>query len=462
MNTLKRAFLYTMRKKTKTLILFLVLVTISTFILTGLSIYKAADDSALSLRQSVGGSIRLELDENNRKNWQYQQAVGGMLVDYVGAPITDEDIQKIMSIDGIKAYNGLGDGSVFAKDFSFISGFSFGAGSDYSRLPSVTDSEYFNFFTRKAFQLVEGRHIKEGDDHVVLISTAIAEKNALKLGDTITVQCCYDSGIYPDVTLTIIGIYAYEADNEFNTTSTDKRNRLIIDHKAMQEIMQRDVIQYDNGVDFYVDDPREMERIASQIKALDLDWDSFTLTMDNSAYEAVASPLTAMQNLIVWLIVGCVAVSVGILVLILSMWIKQRRHETGILLSVGISKSGILLQYTIEVLMIAVVAFGLSFYTSSLISQGVSDLIFHQVSESQPLPEIELPDDGTEYLDITGQYIPYDTSNVETLESVRVDVSPDYLLYIYIFGILLIAFSVSAASISVIQMKPKKILSQMS
>lgn len=462
MSTLKRAFLYTMRKKTKTLILFLVLVTISTFILTGLSIYKAADDSALSLRQSVGGSIRLELDENNRKNWQYQQAAGGMLVDYVGAPITDEDIQKIMSIDGIKAYNGLGDGSVFAKDFSFISGFSFGAGSDYSRLPSVTDSEYFNFFTRKAFQLVEGRHIKEDDDHVVLISTAIAEKNALKLGDTITVQCCYDSGNYPDVSLTIIGIYAYEADNEFNTTSTDKRNRLIIDHKAMQEIMQRDVIQYDNGVDFYVDDPREMEKIASQIKALDLDWDSFTLTMDNSAYEAVASPLTAMQNLIVWLIVGCVAVSVGILVLILSMWIKQRRHETGILLSVGISKSRILLQYTVEVLMIAIVAFGLSFFTSHLISQGVSDLIFHQVSESQPLPEIELPDDGTEYLDITGQYIPYDTSNVETLESVQVTVSPDYLLYIYIFGTLLIAFSVSAASISVIQMKPKKILSQMS
>lgn len=462
MSILKRAFLYTMRKKTKTLILFLVLVTISTFILTGLSIYKAADDSALSLRQSVGGSIRLELDENNRKNWQYQQAAGGMLVDYVGAPITDEDIQKIMSIDGIKAYNGLGDGSVFAKDFSFISGFSFGAGSDYSRLPSVTDSEYFNFFTRKAFQLVEGRHIKEDDDHVVLISTAIAEKNALKLGDTITVQCCYDSGIYPDVSLTIIGIYAYEADNEFNTTSTDKRNRLIIDHKAMQEIMQRDVIQYDNGVDFYVDDPREMEKIASQIKALDLDWDSFILTMDNSAYEAVASPLTAMQNLIVWLIVGSVAVSVGILILILSMWIKQRRHETGILLSVGISKSGIILQYTIEVLMIAVVAFGLSFFTSSLISQGVSDLIFHQVSESQPLPEIELPDDGTEYLDITGQYIPYDTSNVETLESVQVNVSPNYLLYIYIFGTLLIAFSVSAASISVIQMKPKKILSQMS
>ena len=462
MSTLKRAFLYTMRKKTKTLILFLVLVTISTFILTGLSIYKAADDSALSLRQSVGGSIRLELDENNRKNWQYQQAAGGMLVEYVGTPITDRDIQKIMSIDGVKAYNGIGDGDVYAKDFDFISGISFGAEIDDSRLPSVTNSEYFNFFTRKAFQLVEGRHIKEDDDHVVLISSAIAEKNNLKLGDTITVQCCFDNGDYPDVKLKVVGIYEYKGDtNPFHTTSTDKRNRLIIDHKAMQEIMQRDVIQYDNGVDFYVDDPREMEKIASQIKALDLDWNSFTLTMDNSAYEAVASPLTAMQNLIVWLIVGCIVVSVSILILILSMWIKQRRYETGILLSIGITKGNIVFQYIVEVLLIAVVAFGLSYFTSSLLSQGVSDLIFNQVAESQPIPEIELPDDGSEYLDITGQYIPYDSSNMEMVESVQVNVNPNNLLYVYVLGAFLIVLSVSAASITVIQMKPKKILSQM-
>ena len=151
MSTWKRAFLYTVRKKVKTVILFLLLLAMSTFTLTGLSIYKAADNSASSLRQSIGGSIRLELDENNRAIWQYQQAAGGTMVGYTGTPITDKDIQKILSVDGIKSYNGLGDGSVFAKDFEFISGFSFGEGSDYSRLPSVTNSEYFNFFTRKAF-----------------------------------------------------------------------------------------------------------------------------------------------------------------------------------------------------------------------------------------------------------------------------------------------------------------------
>lgn len=65
MNIIKRAFLYTTRKRGKSLILLLALLVISTFVLTGLSILAATDQSALSLRQSVGGSIKQELDENS-------------------------------------------------------------------------------------------------------------------------------------------------------------------------------------------------------------------------------------------------------------------------------------------------------------------------------------------------------------------------------------------------------------
>ena len=402
---IKRAFFYTTRKRGKTLILLLTLFVISTFVLTGLSILAAADQSALSLRQSVGGSIKLELDKDNRQNWTYQQGVGGTLVGYTGTPITDADIEKVMSVKGIHSYNGVGDGSVFAMDFSFISGFSFGPGSDYSRLPSVSNSEYFNYFRRGAFKLVEGRHITPEDDHAVLISTALAERNGLKLGDTITVQCCYDAGGYPNVSLKIIGIYKSTLDDGgFTTTSTDKRNRLIIDHKAMQEIMMHDVIQYDNGVEFFVDDPRDIDKIAAQIQKLDLDWSCFKLTVDNTAYEAVASSLTAMQNMVTGLIIGIVIVSIGILALILNMWIKQRTYETGILLSIGVSKVKIVAQYILETLMIAVIAFGLSYFSSGAIAQGTSNLLFSQVAETQPIPEIETPDDGTEYLDITGQF----------------------------------------------------------
>ena len=460
---IKRAFFYTTRKRGKTLILLLTLFVISTFVLTGLSILAAADQSALSLRQSVGGSIKLELDKDNRQNWTYQQGVGGTMVGYTGTPITDADIEKVMSVKGIRSYNGVGDGSVFAIDFSFISGFSFGPGSDYSRLPSVSNSEYFNYFRRGAFKLVEGRHITPEDDHVVLISTALAERNALKLGDTITVQCCYDAGGYPNVTLKIVGIYKSTMDDGgFTTTSTDKRNRLIIDHKAMQEIMMHDVIQYDNGVEFFVDDPRDIDKIAAQIQKLDLDWSCFKLTVDNTAYEAVASSLTAMQNMVTGLIIGIVIVSIGILALILNMWIKQRTHETGILLSIGVSKIKIVAQYILETLMIAVIAFGLSYFSSGAIAQGTSNLLFSQVAETQPIPEIETPDDGTEYLDITGQYIPYDTSNMVAPDSIEVHVTAEHLLWVYLLGMAICTAAVVLASLPVVKMKPKNILSQMS
>ena len=460
---IKRAFFYTTRKRGKTLILLLTLFVISTFVLTGLSILAAADQSALSLRQSVGGSIKLELDKDNRQNWTYQQGVGGTLVGYTGTPITDADIEKVMSIKGIRSYNGVGDGSVFAMDFSFISGFSFGPGSDYSRLPSVSNSEYFNYFRRGAFKLVEGRHITPEDDHAVLISTALAERNGLKLGDTITVQCCYDAGGYPNVSLKIIGIYKSTLDDGgFTTTSTDKRNRLIIDHKAMQEIMMHDVIQYDNGVEFFVDDPRDIDKIAAQIQKLDLDWSCFKLTVDNTAYEAVASSLTAMQNMVTGLIIGIVIVSIGILALILNMWIKQRTYETGILLSIGVSKVKIVAQYILETLMIAVIAFGLSYFSSGAIAQGTSNLLFSQVAETQPIPEIETPDDGTEYLDITGQYIPYDTSDMVAPDSIEVHVTAEHLLWVYLLGMTICTAAVVLASLPVVKMKPKNILSQMS
>lgn len=460
---IKRAFFYTTRKRGKTLILLLTLFVISTFVLTGLSILAAADQSALSLRQSVGGSVKLELDKDNRQNWTYQQGVGGTLVGYTGTPITDADIEKVMSVKGIRSYNGVGDGSVFAMDFSFISGFSFGPGSDYSRLPSVSNSEYFNYFRRGAFKLVEGRHITPEDDHTVLISTALAKRNGLKLGDTITVQCCYDAGGYPNVSLKIVGIYKSTLDDGgFTTTSTDKRNRLIIDHKAMQEIMMHDVIQYDNGVEFFVDDPRDIDKIAAQIQKLDLDWSCFKLTVDNTAYEAVASSLTAMQRMVTGLIIGILIVSIGILALILNMWIKQRTHETGILLSIGVSKVKIVAQYILETLMIAVIAFGLSYFSSGAIAQGTSNLLFSQVAETQPIPEIETPDDGTEYLDITGQYIPYDTSDMVAPDSIEVHVTAEHLLWVYLLGITICTAAVVLASLPVVKMKPKNILSQMS
>jgi len=464
---LKRAFFYVTRKRGKTLILFMVLLVISTFVLTGISVLQAANTSALSLRQSLGGSIKLELDETRSENWSYQQGVGGASVEYVGTPITDIDVAKVMEVDGITGYNAVGDGSVYAMDFDFMAGFSLGEAYTSSRLPSTTFSERFNYFARGAFELVEGRHIIAGDSHAALISTALAEYNNLTVGDTLIVQNAADYGHpenYSPVTLTIIGIYEFTGEETpYATTSVLKSNRIVIDHTAMKDISGKSAIEYESGVDFYVDDPKDIDGIVADIKKLDLDWDCFKLSIDNSAYLAVASSLEAMQSLVKTLVIIISIISTAILAIILTMWTRSRVHETGIYLAIGKSKAVILAQHLIEVLLIAVIAFTLSYFTSGFVAQGASNLLFNQIAAStEPVTTEEMPDDGSELLDITGQYLSYDTSEVVSAENIVVEITSNSLIAVYLLGTIITILSVAIASISTLHMKPKEILTKMS
>lgn len=466
MNFLTRAVCYVCRKWGKSLVLFFIFLIIATFVLAGISIYGAVNEAALGLRQSVGGSIRLELDETKRENWQYQQGTGGTSVAYTGTPITDAEIASIMGIDGITGYNAIGDGSVYGLDFDFIAGFSLGTSYTSSRLPSTTYSERFNYFARGAFVLTEGRHIVAEDSHVALISTALAETNGLKLGDTITVQTSADHGRpenHSPVALTIIGIYEFTGEETpYASTSVLKSNRVVIDHTAMRDISGKSQIEYENGVDFYVDDPKEMEQIAEKIRALDLDWGSFRLSVDNTAYLAVASSLEAMQGLVLTLVVVLCVISAAILSIILFMWEKGRVHETGIYLSIGMSKAGIVAQHILELLLIAVLAFGLSFFTSTAIAQGASDYLFNEVAADAEPFTLDVPDDGTEMLDIDGRYIPFDATETVGADVIGVVVAPASLAVVYLLGIAMILVSALASQVPTFRMKPKQILAKMS
>ncbi len=435
MNLIHRTGLYLRRKKIKNGILLVMLFVIGVLIISGMAILRSTDDSASSMRKTIGGSVHLSLDETNNSNWKYTQGIGGTSVEYIGTPVTDETIREIMQIEGITGYNAVGDGSIFAIDFNLIEGFTFGEGSNYTRIPSVTNSEKFNYFIRGAFALKEGRHIQESDNHVALISSELAEQNGLQLGDSIKVKCCYDVGEYPVVSLSIIGIYDYKGDSSgFNTTSTDKRNRIIIDHDAMQEIMQTDTREYTNGVDFFVEDPQNIGDLVAKIKKLNLDWNAFSLTENNDEYLAVAASLLSMEKLVRTMTVGIIILSIIIGSLAMQMFLKQRKKEIGILLSLGFTPKNILYQIILETFLIAIIAFPMSYFASGYVADGASLLLYDKVSENQPEIEIEYPDDGTEYLDITGKYIPYKTENLPRIENIQVRIMPLDLILLIIVG----------------------------
>ena len=222
----------------------------------------------------------------------------------------------------------------------------------------------------------------------------------------------------------------------------------------------------------------------SEVKGLSaIDWRAFEVAADNQTYLDAAAPLQKLQALVSSIIWVIALVSAVILSLILTMWGRSRIHETGVFLSLGIGKMRIIGQYLAEVLMIAVIAFGCSYFTSSAVAgqlangllqqnipaseeqaagvtitkkDGFSEDVVVSIKDDSALsdmpsgqdtaPEVEVAADGAE----------------ADREQISVTIDFYNMLQLYLIGIIVIILSVGISSLSVMRLKPREILSKMS
>ena len=105
------------------------------------------------------------------------------------------------------------------------------------------------------------------------------------------------------------------------------------------------------------------------------------------------------------------------------MYIRSRKRETGILLGVGIVKPAVILQYMLETLLIAVVAFPLAYLSSKQVA-GTLGILFGKTAEN-------------------------------------VIVTPQHFILVAIAGGVLLVAAVLVSSISAMRLKPRQILAQM-
>lgn len=465
MNLFHRAYTYLVRKKVKSIMMLLLLSVIFTLMMTSTVILRATKDAALEFRQQLGGMIKVELDKENGENWNYTQAAGGSYVDYIGEPITDSVIQEITNIKGVIGYNGISSTGVVGINFQFIPG-------NIGQLNEVTAavsafSEYYNYFYRGSFRLTEGNHFTDKDKHVAIISQELAAYNELSLGDKIELSSTYgidDKGdeVLSRKTVMIVGIYENTSGaqkTEFNTTSTLLANRIMIDSQTLCDLEGNSERKYEDGVNIYVNDPAEIDKIIDEIKNLDVDLESFKISSDNAEYEALSSSLIKLQKLVYFLLVMIITFSVVVLSLILSFFIRSRVHETGILLSIGVKKQNIIGQYLIEMILIAVFASVISHFSSVSVMGNASTFLQQQIEDKIEQPGDTLTDDDDAYyFDITGQYENYDISKVSTVSAMDPKLELGSMIIVYIIGFFVILLSIFASCIGLIRLTPREIL----
>ena len=477
MSIIKRAFLYVTRKRGKTILLFAILLIMATFVLTGLSIWKASEAAQLSLRQSLGGKFDIYVDWENSpyvvkeiiKDNEFDEETGktsNSFLIYSTVQLTPEEIAAINSVPGVKYSSARYDVLARFDNLSLFPGTVSVAENLQHRTKvfGVCGTETDELFTTGTLTLTEGRHITSEDQSVAIISGDLAEKNELHIGDYITTHIYNpedDDFTGEEMQVQIIGLFTPNVTEQLGETVTtfDKiQNRIFMDLQTSIKINNDEINYGFSAVNVTIDDPQNMKQVVSAVKNLPvIDWNAFTIEIDNEVYEKAAAPLTTLNELVVTLLVVIIVVSAIILALILTLWTKTRIHEIGVFLSVGIWKSAVIGQYLTEVLLIAVFAFGLSYFTSDAVAGQIGN---HLLEQSVQVEQEDNSSSTPSAVDVGADTLiqkPLPTEN-----GIQVSVEPDSLALFYLIGFAIIIVAVSISSITVMRLKPREILSKMS
>ena len=424
MNLGIRAILYTVRKWKKTLLIFCLLLSITTLVLSGLAIADAQEEQTEEVRGTTGASFTVE---RNLSTGGWASGNGGSYS--TQEFITDEMLHEISAIDGVAGY----DASIVSMPYYFKetgdSVVTTGYTNSFYTYGSI-NTEYNDLFASGRFELVEGSHITEDITNGLIISRERAEQNGLKVGSKVNgINDPYTDD--PEVGMEIVGIFDVVADKDDEATMYDASTMWDFSNYAFcsKAAMEAMCVNYGDGnkiqeADFYVSDAAELNNIIEEVQNISsINWNNFIITANDEVYQNISSSLSDTGTLITTLIVVIAVVSMVLIILILSMSIRSRKREMGILLAVGIAKPAVILQYILETALIAIVAFPLAYLSSRQVAGAIGTL-FGKAAEN-------------------------------------VVVTPQHFALVAVAGGILLIIAVIVSCIPALRFKPKQILSQM-
>ena len=371
MSFLKRAYLYTTRKKIRTGLLFSIILIISTLLIVCFSINSSTDIASANVRRSLKSGITINAktlrDGLNNNDIEKILNIDGLTEDYNLRSYTttyykNEEKEKLKTRDdtGIKVYDNAG------------------------RVVSDLFSEKDTYFTDEGFKLVEGEPITPDTKYSALVHEDFAEENNLGIGDSIILENIEGNEV--SVKVKIIGIFTStrkSSSESYMDTTNLFENIIFTDLQTSSELIyESDDLKYQYG-DFIVEDPQNLDKIIDDVKEIDsVEWGKCKITKDDSIYQNVKESLESLQSIVSVAITVIFVISIVLIILILNLWTKHRVYEIGVLLSIGINKLDIIKQQIVEIFMVSIPAFLFSFITSSIVNQMVSSKLIEDISNS--------------------------------------------------------------------------------
>ena len=146
-----------------------------------------------------------------------------------------------------------------------------------------------------------------------------------------------------------------------------------------------------------------------------------------------------------------VIVSMVVLGLVITLFVKDRKQEMGIYLSLGEKRRNVLLQIFLETYIVGMLAISLSLFSGDVLGRTLSKevIIYQNDKQSEVIYE---------KLELLGAVV-YDGLEINTItEEIKSNLSVSYVLSIYVVGTLVFVVSTLFPTIYILKLEPKNIM----
>ncbi|MDD3339547.1 MAG: ABC transporter permease [Lachnospiraceae bacterium] len=328
MNCLKRAVLYISRKKPKTFLLLLLFFVANTTILGTMSILSASHKINDQIREKTNSKVVVEsLDTKNLLN--------------------NEDVDKIQQNEHITFINRMAGCTAYPNNFLAVAG-NKETDDGQVTLSGYDDMEKDSPFEEHICRLTEGDYAKNSEE--VVINQNLADYNGLDIGAEITFLNAEGQTIRALIT----GFYLTGNERQ-QTESVATSNRIENQIYTTTEL----VCSMNQGTGFrkiaaYVDEPELLSKIAEELSGILME-KAEVGTID-TIYQKMKYSIIQIERITGLIFKLTVVTSIVVVGMLLCMWMRNRKTEIAVFISLGISKVAIFLQMLLETWMLFVMS----------------------------------------------------------------------------------------------------------
>ncbi|MED1023755.1 ABC transporter permease [Bacillus mycoides] len=470
MNFIKRAILSMKKRIGTSLILMAVFLIVTNLVLAGFTIQNASKKAADAARKKLGADVTLGLDFD--KLGQQARETGEMPKP---PKLNTKEADQLAKSKHVKDYNYITNNFGIADGFKLVGASEgegegkgsvamvggSGSGSEIDMNSSLMIEGVRKTLLQESFKngkskIVDGKPITEQmqDQNIALMEKRLAEQNNLKVGDKVKVQ----SGDKKEtLEIEIIGIYETNEQpmGQNPPPMMNPANKLYMPYSTLKKLETDEGMSSSIQVVYLLNDPQDIDAFKKEAKKSDIDFNYFKLDAHDSLYKQMIGPIeniSSTSQMIIYMVSIAGAIILG---LIIMLSIKARRKEMGILLSIGEKKWKLMAQFVVEVVCIAILAFGLSLTTGAKVSQFVGDnLLSSEIATASE--ETDTSQNST--VMVAGPGGSLQDQKKEPIDKIDVSVTGEDVGKMGGIGLAIAILATLLPALSILRLNPKQIL----